>query len=296
MKIHKIDPCGYCFGVKNALNKILELRKSTNKNIYSLGKLIHNDITINNLKNENIITIENDNLNRLELLKTIEKDGIISITAHGVSPEIYYYLNSNNIEYLDCTCPKVLRVHNIIREHLEKGYKILYLGKKNHPETEGVLGIDNGNIYLLETKSNIDDLSFIENQKVFATNQTTLPYEHLEKMYQFIKEKYPNIEVNNGVCNVSKERQLGIKNYTFLDLLLVIGDKKSSNTKSLVEYAKSLNINSYLIEDLNELISKKYILNNVNEVGVTSGASTPDYLIDEVINYLSNYIKIKKDN
>lgn len=296
MELYKIEPCGFCFGVTTAINKILELRNKTDNNIpiYSLGRLIHNDVEINNLTKKGITTIDNKNKSRLELLNEVPNDGIIAVTAHGASPELFNQLKINNYKYIDCTCPKVSLVHKIILKYLNNNYKIIYIGKTNHPESEGTLGLDKNNIILVENKNDIDNLQFSNDTKLFSTNQTTLPYDFLEEMYNHLKNKFPNIEINNKICTSAKERQLALDAYKFLDLLLVVGDKGSSNSKSLYLYSQKLGYNSYFIEDLHELkdlIKKENIFENIEKIGVASGASTPNYLVDEIYNFILHYQK-----
>ena len=173
MKINKIEPQGYCNGVKRALDIIDEAMNNTSikRPIYLLGSIIHNKNVVNSFINKGAILIEDKNKTRLELLDEIN-EGSVVFSAHGVCPEVYEKAKSKNLNIIDATCGYVKIVHQKINDYLNKGYDIIYIGTKNHPECEGVLGISK-KIHFI---SNIDDISNlnINNDFIYCTNQTTL--------------------------------------------------------------------------------------------------------------------------
>lgn len=281
MIINKIEPQGFCHGVINAINIVNESLKKE-KNIYLLGEIIHNKNVINELTNLGAITIPTEGKTRLELLDKIDS-GTVIFSAHGVSPKVYEKAKSKNLKIIDATCPMVLLVHNNIIKKINEGYDVIYIGTKNHPEVEGVLGISSSIKFI----SSIDDILNlnITNNKIYATNQTTLSKYDIENIYDQLKDKYPNILIDNKICNATTIRQEAIKNQPKADLCIIVGDKLSSNTKKLVKVSETMaKIKTIQCEDLSNLNMDD--LKNVNTINISSGASTPDYIVDEIIEYL----------
>lgn len=281
MIINKIEPQGFCKGVINAI-KIVKETLEKEKNIYLLGEIIHNKNVINELTNLGAITIPTNGKTRLELLDEIES-GTVIFSAHGVSPKVYEKAKSKGLKLIDATCPMVLLVHNNIIKKINDGYDVIYIGTKNHPEVEGVLGISSS-INFVSSVDDIENLN-IKNNKIYATNQTTLSKYDIENIYNQLKNKYPNILIDNKICNATTIRQEAIKNQPKADLCIIVGDKLSSNTKKLVKVSETIaKIKTIQCEDLSSLNMDD--LNNVNVVNISSGASTPDYIVDEIIKYI----------
>jgi 4-hydroxy-3-methylbut-2-enyl diphosphate reductase len=287
MKINKITPQGYCNGVKNAYNTVINILKdpNTKRPVTLLGDLIHNEFVMNELKTLGAVII-NNNFSRLEMLDLVN-EGTVVFSAHGVSKDVYEKAKNKNLIIVDTTCPYVSLIHNKIDEYTKDGYDIIYIGTNNHPECEGVLE-SNKHINLVTNIDDINKLS-INNDKIYVTNQTTLSLFDLNDMYEIIKNKYPNAIIDNKICNATTLRQEAVINQEPVDLCIVVGDKKSSNTNKLAYSAKKAGINTILIESANELIN--YNFTDINSVSVTSGASVPSYLVDDVIEYLSNKSK-----
>ena len=284
MIINKIEPQGFCNGVKYALRLVEKAINDPNieKPIYLLGNLIHNHYAIEDLKAKGVKVI-NNKPTRLEMLDEIN-EGTVIFSAHGVSPLVYEKAKNKGLSYIDATCPNVLIIHSRIKSYLEKGYSIIYIGTKKHPECEGVLDI-NSSINLVTTSSDIDYLD-ISNKYIYITNQTTLSKYELQDIYDKLKNKYPNSIIDNKICDATTLRQQAIMNIKDCELCIVVGDKSSSNSNKLVDVAKSNGLEAILVDNYSEL--KKIDLNNINSIAVTSGASTPSYVVDDVIKYLDN--------
>ena len=284
MIVNKITPQGFCKGVENAIKIVNNTLSDNDKPIYLLGEIIHNKNVIDELSKLGAITIPTNGKTRLELLDEID-NGTVIFSAHGVSPKVYKKAKEKGLNIVDATCPMVTLVHNNIIKKLNAGYSIIYIGTKSHPEAEGVLGISSS-IHFLSSVDDIDNLS-IENNKIYVTNQTTLSIYDMALIYDKLKVKYPNIEIDNKICNATTIRQEAIRNQPKADLCIIVGDKLSSNTKKLVkvsqEYAK---IKTIQCEDLSSL--DKSELSNINIVNISSGASTPDYIVGEIITYLKS--------
>ncbi len=281
MIVNKLEPQGYCKGVTRAIDMAFDAANKYEKPIYMLGRIIHNAHVINKFKDLDIIVLEDKIKTKLELLDTIDK-GTIIFSAHGVSPLVYEKAKSKGLNIVDATCPMVLLVHNKIKDYLEKGYSIIYLGTKGHPECEGVLGISDSIIpvWSMEDIIKLPNL----NDKVYITNQTTLATDETKEAFDLLKEKYPKAIIDDKICLATTVRQQAVFNQPKADLCIVVGDKLSSNTKKLCEVSLRTNTKTILIDSLESL--DKDILNGVKTINITSGASTPNYVTNEIIEYL----------
>ena len=283
MIINKLNPQGYCNGVKRAINICLEALENPNtkKPIYLLGSVIHNKYVNEEFIKKGAIILEDKNKTRYELLDQIN-EGTIIISAHGVSPKVIAKAKDKNLNIIDTTCPNVSLIHNNIIKYLNEGYTWLYIGTKKHPECEGILEI-NSNIININNITDINNLN-INNDKIYITNQTTLSIFDTSEIYNELKNKYPNAILDNKICDSTTKRQLAVINQDKVDLCIVVGDKASSNTKKLAQIANNSNINTILVENINDI--KDYDFKNINTISITSGASTPSILVDEIIKYI----------
>ncbi len=277
MEINILNPHGFCQGVNRAIDMALKI-KNNNKKIYSLGSLIHNKEMIKKLNEHNIITL-NDKISRLEMLDNID-NGIVIITAHGVSPDVLEKAKSKNLEIIDATCPYVTMTHSNIEKYLNDGYDVYYIGTKGHPECIGAIGISN-KIKLISSLNDIKNIEF--KNKSFIINQTTLSIYDIEEYYNEILKKNPNVVINNTICKATTQRQKAVLEANKVDLTIVVGDKLSSNSKKLYELALKKN-DAILIETIDDILN--YDFSNIKSVNITSGASTPEYLTDEIIEFL----------
>lgn len=285
MEIKKVVPSGYCKGVVNAIMLAKETRnKYPNENIYILGMLVHNSFVSKELEELGIITLDDTNKSKKELLDGIN-EGIVIFTAHGISEEIKNKAIAKGLKYVDATCVDVLKTQNVIREYIKNNYDVIYFGKKNHPEAEAVISISN-KIHLVTSMDDLLNLN-LTNNNIFLTNQTTMSYLELQDLITKAQELYPNIIIEKEICNATSSRQEAISKLNDCDLLYVVGDNKSNNTNKLVDIGKKQGIKKVLLiqnfKDINDSD-----LSNVDKIYVTAGASTPPILIDEVINYLKS--------
>ena len=283
MEIKRVVPSGYCKGVVNAINIVKKTKKQyPNENIYILGMIVHNSYVSKQMEDLGVITLEDPNLSKEELLDTIDK-GVVIFTAHGISDKIKQKALDKGLICVDASCVDVLKNKDLIKSYLDKGYDVVYFGKKKHPEAEAILSLSN-NIHLVSNISDIDNLN-ISNDNLFITNQTTMSYLEVEDMLKLIKDKYPTCIIQKEICNATSSRQLAITNIKDGDVLYVVGDVKSNNTNKLKEIGSKYFKKVFLISNYKE-INKKDLVNE-NKIYVTAGASTPPILIDEVIDYLS---------
>lgn len=291
MNVIKITPQGFCNGVINALNKVNNTINDPNtiKPIYLLGMLIHNKFVCDNLEEKGVIILKDKPLN--ELIDSVTS-GTIIISAHGVCSDIKKQILNKGLKLVDATCPIVNNVHLKNNSYLEKEYEILYIGKNGHPETIGVLGESN-KIHLID---NIEKINLLDkSKKYYVTNQTTLSNDYVNQFHNIIKDTLKNVVVENNICNATTKREMALYNLE-TDLIIVVGDPKSSNTKKLVEVAKikSKALDVIFIESAMDLIN--FDFSKYNTIHITSGASTPSQITDQVIRFINTKdMKILKE-
>lgn len=281
MLVEKIKPQGYCKGVILALNKCIETinNPNTKKPIYLLGMIIHNRFVCDELKKKGIIILEGND--KEKLLDKIDY-GTVIISAHGVSNKVKEKAINKGLNLVDTTCPDVKKVHDSVLGYLERGFEILYIGKENHPEAIGILEESN-KIHLIDTIDKLTNLKY--NKKYYVTNQTTLAHSYIEVYHNKIKELFPNAIIENNICLATTKREAALYNVK-TDLIVVVGDYHSSNTNKLVEIAKNKAQSKAVIaiERAHDLL--KYDLTNYKTACVTSGASTPNEIVDQVVRFL----------
>ena len=285
-KLTIIEQHGYCFGVKRALNIVYETidNKDIKRPIYLLGNLIHNKIVTNKLTELGVITIDKPLKTRLELLDEIDC-GTVIFSAHGVSRAVYKKANDKGLNIIDASCKMVKLIHTKVINYTNNGYQIIYIGKKNHPECEAILQ-EGKNIYLVSNKTDLDNLNIL-NDKIYVTNQTTLSSLETKELYDLIQKKYPNAIIDNKICNATTIRQTALLNQTNSDFIIIVGDKLSSNTKSLLEIAKTnLGKDAILIETFRDL--ENIDLNKYQHISITSGASCPEEIFNSIVDYIKN--------
>lgn len=277
MIINRISPQGFCGGVINAIKKATSL--NTN-NVFCLGPLIHNKIMINLLLEKGVQTINKPGATRLELLDLVPNNSTIIISAHGASPLVFLKARDKKLNIIDATCPFVYKTHEEINKYLNMGYDIYYIGTKGHAEAEGAIGISN-KIKLISDLNDIDSIDFKDNS--FIINQTTMSIYDIEDFHKKILQKNKNVIISNTICNATTLRQKAVIDAPICDLFIIVGDTLSSNTKKLYNIA-SKKQKSIMINSKDDLIN--FDFKNISKVNITSGASTPEFVVDEIIEYL----------
>lgn len=296
MDITKLYPRGFCGGVVRAIsliNKALD-EDTLKKPIYMLGNIVHNKNVVNAFKERGIIIL--DGPSRVDMLKEITTGSVI-FTAHGVSDEVREVAEAKGLQVLDATCRDVARTHNLIKEYLDKGYQVLFYGKENHPETEGILGISK-NVFLVNEKTNL--LNIPISSKMIITNQTTMSYLNLVNLHSKLQLTIPQLELMDEICSATRRRQEAVINAEDFDLIIVVGDPLSNNTRMLKEIAeKKPNTTAIRIESIADL--EDFDLSIYKNIAITAGASTPSLILEEIIfnleNKTNNYVsKLELDD
>lgn len=285
MKVYAVTPRGYCKGVIRAIN-LAKKTQDCKKPITILGMIVHNQYIVDALKDKNIRTLEKKGATRLELLKEVDS-GTIIITAHGASDEVIKQAKKKGLDIIDATCPDVVKTHDLIKTYIKKGYQILYIGKAGHPESEGALSIDKQNIHFIQTKQDIDALP--SDDPYIITNQTTMSLYDIYDICEYAKKVLKNVTIEKETCLATKVRQEAIATIPKdIDVVFIIGDPHSNNTKKLAKIAKEkANKTVYMIESVTDITLE--MLKDKQYAAISSGASTPTYLTNQVIDYLTQF-------
>jgi 4-hydroxy-3-methylbut-2-enyl diphosphate reductase len=290
MEVIKITPRGYCYGVVDALQLVRQTARNPNvpRPIYIVGQIVHNRHAIEELTDLGVVTL--DGPDRASILDQVS-GGTVIFTAHGVSPLVKQKARQRGLNCIDATCPDVTVTHDLVLELVAKGYYILYIGKKGHPEPEGVLGEVPGHISLIEDEADVDALALTPAQveKLAVSTQTTLSQWDTRRVIAYIKNRYPQAEAHIDICAATQTRQEAVAAQARgADLTIVVGDPRSNNTNRLVQVSEELaGVPAIRVEDLSQL--DPAWLKGKKRVAVTAGASTPSQLTREVIRYLEQY-------
>ncbi|MBQ6221875.1 MAG: 4-hydroxy-3-methylbut-2-enyl diphosphate reductase [Solobacterium sp.] len=284
MEIIKVSPRGYCRGVIQAI----QIAKQTIKDypdmpVYMLGMIVHNQYIVQEFQKAGVICLEDNHCSRLELLDQIDH-GVVIFTAHGVSDAVYQKAEAKGLIIVDATCRDVKTTHDIVREHC-KSHDVIYIGKHNHPEAEGVVGLSN-RVYLVSSVEEASSLPALDHPLI--TCQTTLSMMDTEKLIQYCLSLYPDAVLMNEICNATTIRQKAVLELKNVDVLIVVGDPHSNNSNQLKKCGQDAGIpRSYLIEHALEL--KQEMFKKTDRIAVTSGSSTPSVLTEQVISVLNQY-------
>ncbi len=273
MEIILAKSAGFCFGVKLAVDCVYE--KSKEDKIYTYGPIIHNKNVVKDLEKQGVEIIEN-------LEKDI--DGKVIIRSHGVPPSVYKLLEQKNIEYVDCTCPFVKKIHRIVDENYKQGKSVIIIGNKNHPEIIGINGFCDNTALIANSIEEFNNLDIENNKEYILVSQTTFDITVFEKLLQGIKNN--NIKVFNTICSATNDRQKeALELSKQVDYMIVLGDTSSSNTQKLYEICKKNCENTYLCETIKDLQLNNFKKNV--KIGITAGASTPPAIIKEALNKMN---------
>ena len=279
MNVELAKTAGFCFGVKRAVDTVYQqIEQYRGEKIFTYGPIIHNEEVIKDLRSHGV-----EVLNDEEELKTADAD-VVVIRSHGVAKYIYDILEERGITCVDATCPFVKKIHKIVAEKSAEGSYIVIVGNGEHPEVQGIRGWAGEQVTVVQTQEDAERFELPDkDQKVCIVAQTTFNYNKFKELVEIISKKRYDIVVLNTICNATKERQTEARQIAArVDAMVVIGDKRSSNTQKLFEICKEECLNTYYIQTLDDLDINQ--LRSVESVGITAGASTPNKIIEEVQN------------
>ena len=266
MKIILAEYLGFCYGVKRAI-KIA--REHADGKSCTLGPIIHNPQMVERLKSEGVGAVEN--------LSSM-REGTIIIRSHGVGPQVYEEAAGKGLHIVDATCPHVKKAQLSAKKLVEEGYQVVIVGEKNHPEVKSIFEWSNQKAFIVETEDEAKQLSSC--QKLGIVSQTTVSSERFKKIVELLLEKSNDIKILRTICTATEQRQAAaIELAKQVDIMIVIGGKNSANTTRLKQLCES-KCKTYHIETAAEL-SPEW-LNQIEKIGITAGASTPDWIIWEV--------------
>ncbi|MCF7931911.1 MAG: 4-hydroxy-3-methylbut-2-enyl diphosphate reductase [Acholeplasmataceae bacterium] len=291
MHVNDLRPRGYCHGVKNALAMIKKIINDPHypRPITVLGSIVHNHAVVNALKIKGVDSLMDQGQDRMALLDQVSS-GTLVLTAHGTSKAVVEKAQAKGLTVMNAICHDVKRVHDTVREHLDQGHGVVYIGHQNHPEPEAVLAIDPA-IHFVESLSDVHKLpKHLSTRPLFVTNQTTLSVFDLLFIFDALRARFDHVIFDDRICGATRQRQEAVIHQPEADLLIVVGDPKSSNANRLQGVSiVGRQIKAYLVTGAEAL--KKQWFDDVNVVNVTSGASTPTAITEHVIKVLKAYDK-----
>ena len=277
MEVILAKSAGFCFGVKRAVETVYQ-QVEKGGHIYTYGPIIHNEAVVRDLEEKGVSVIKDTDLDRLE-------DGTVIIRSHGVPREVCGRIEKQGLTCVDATCPFVKRIHTIVEQESRAGKQIIVIGNPGHPEVEGIMGWSETPAIVIESEKEAQNLNCPPGKDICLVSQTTFNYNKFQELVEIIQKKGYNISVANTICNATEERQAEAKLIASqVDAMIVIGGTHSSNTAKLYEICRRECENTCFIQTLDDL--QLDFPESVFRVGITAGASTPNYIIEEVQNYV----------
>jgi 4-hydroxy-3-methylbut-2-enyl diphosphate reductase len=276
-----LKPRGFCAGVVRAVDIVRIALETFGAPIYVRKEIVHNSYVVNDLAKKGAIFVNE--------LDEVPEGARVIYSAHGVSPAVKARAKERNLKVIDATCPLVTKVHLEAIKFSKQGYSLVLVGHRDHEEVEGTQGEAPDVTQVVSTVAEVEALQVPDPNKVAYLTQTTLSLDEAGTMINALKKKFPNIAGPHAqdICYATENRQVAVKNVAHeADLVLVVGSKNSSNSNRLVEVSKNLNTNAYLIDSAAAI--KPEWLDNASTVAVTAGASAPEVLVQEVVNYLQD--------
>ena len=291
LKILLSAPRGFCAGVERAIEIVEKSIQKYGAPVYVRHEIVHNKYVVDDLKNKGAIFVE-------ELEEIKDKTRPVIFSAHGVPKKIPEDAKNYNMTYVDATCPLVSKVHREAENLHKAGYHLILIGHQNHPEVIGTMGqLPKGSIDLVQNEEEAKEYKTQNDKKISYVTQTTLSVDDTKDIIQILKDRFPNIKepVKEDICYATTNRQMAVKNIAKMcDLFFVIGSRNSSNSVRLVEVAKKSGCsNSQLIHSKSEIPFD--LIKNSNTIGISSGASAPEVLVDNFINELKSRFTVTID-
>ncbi len=272
---------GFCFGVNNAVKIVFDLTTKAENKIYTLGPIIHNQQVVNKLEEHGVIAID-------EPGQAVVPAKVV-IRAHGVGPDVITSLEDKGLEIVNATCPYVEKIQHLVNQKYKEGYQIIIVGDKNHPEIVGINSWCDSSAFIIDDVEQVNSLPEIQ-KGICVVAQTTFIREKWEKINQSLNKRFKNVIKFDTICNATDKRQAEADKISKeVDLVLVIGGENSSNTNKLYEICKANCRRTYKIQTASDI--PPVDIKKIKKIGITAGASTPDWVIKEVIHKMSELDK-----
>ncbi len=284
MRIIVARPRGFCAGVERAIELVERALKQYGPPIYVRHAIVHNRRVVEELKRKGVIFVE-------KLSEIKDRNARVIFSAHGVSPAVWKSAIKKGLQVLDAVCPLVTKVHNEVRHYAQKGYTIILIGHRNHVEVVGTSGEAPDRVVVVESVKEAQTVEVRDPEKVAYVTQTTLSVDDTREIVEVLKKRFPSLVAPSklDICYATQNRQDAVKELAQLaDIIFIMGSPESSNSNRLVEVAKMSGVNeAYLIEGAKDL--NKDMLDGHSVIGLSSGASTPEIVVREVIEELRKY-------
>ena len=275
MKVYLGVPRGFCAGVVRAIDLVELALQKFGPPIYVKHQIVHNPHVVTDLESRGAVTVED--------VTQIPEGARVVFSAHGSPPEDFKTARERNLDVIDATCPLVVKVHNEARKYASEGRKVILVGHKGHQEVKGTMG--QVEMSLIDDRDSYRSPDWNYQTPVTVLTQTTLSVDDTQRSIDSIKNSFNDVLVRNDLCYATTNRQNAVKEIApLVDLFLIIGAENSSNCNRLREVAIGKGVPSYLINGLHEL--NQSWLKGVRNIGITSGASTPDNLVQEIIDFI----------
>src|SRR5438874_3713480 len=272
------SPRGYCAGVDRAVQTVEEALELYGPPVYVRKEIVHNKHVVEELAARGAIFVDQET--------EVPEGELVVFSAHGVAPSVHENAATRGLRTIDATCPLVTKVHVEARKFAEQGYTIVLIGHEGHEEVEGTTGEAPASIVLVQTAEDVDELEVEDPDQVAYITQTTLSVDETMEIISRLRERFPNIvgPKSDDICYATTNRQIAVKQLAReCDLVLVIGSTNSSNSNRLVEVAREHGASSHLID--NSLQVREEWLDGVQTVGITSGASAPEELVEQLVGF-----------
>jgi len=276
LKVYLGVPRGFCAGVVRAIDIVELALEKYGSPIYIKHQIVHNPFVVSSLEKKGAITVED--------VREIPDGSTVIFSAHGSPPEDFQEAEERNLNVVDATCPLVTRVHNEAKKYSNEGRKLILVGHRGHQEVKGTMG--QSDMFLVDDRETFEAPDWDSKTPISVITQTTLSVEDTERSISNIESGFSDIVVRNDLCYATTNRQMAVKKICeYVEIFLIIGSQNSSNCNRLREVASSNGVQAYLINSAQEL--DLTWLEDVENVGITSGASTPDSLVEDIIRLLN---------
>ncbi len=291
--IYLITPRSFCAGVTRAIEivekTITKYNINENKPIYIKHEIVHNKTVVDSFKQRGVKFVQH--------IDEIPNEAVTIFSAHGVSNEVEDYCINHNMLYIDATCPLVKKIHNEGLKYHEKGYYIILIGHRGHPEVEGTFGRIPNNITIVSDENEAENIKIPDNLPLCYITQTTLSMDDTKNIVDILKRRFPCLESlsKSNICYATQNRQNAIKAIiNILDALIIVGSRNSSNSNRLKELGSQNNKASYLIDNVDEIPIAK--LKDYHTIGISAGASAPDKLVFDMVEKIKEFYNVEVRN
>lgn len=278
MEVKIAKNAGFCFGVKRAMKMAWDELQKSEDGIYALGPLIHNK--------QAVLKYEENGLKTIDEVSEVPTSNSMIIRSHGVGEIVYESSKEKGLNVIDTTCPFVKKIHEIAKKHYSEGFNIIVIGDSKHPEVIGINGWCNNEAIIIKTLEDLENINLDKDKQYCVVAQTTINVDLYNKILEALSNRLDNVIFNNTICSATKVRQEAAKEISSeVDMMVVVGGKHSSNTQKLVQICKEY-VPTLAIETVDELNAEDF--RGFTKIGLTAGASTPDWIIEDVVSYIKS--------